>query len=339
MDERAPKIERKPRRGVARVVPWIVALAALAVVVAAFGELAHWEHLLEVIRRAEGRWIALAVVLQIATYGAGAMVLQRALSSQGVHLGLFTLVRLGLVKLFADQALPSAGVGGTLLMVHGFERRSVPQPAAMGTIVVDLVAFYIGTALAFGASLLALHLYGKVDRAIIVLAVSFALLALAIPFVVLHLNARGVARAPRWLTRTRVGCALVASLSSAPREMLRDPDLLASVSIWQIAVIVLDGASLWAVLWGLAAPAPFLVAFAAHVIATIAGILSVLPGGLGVYEGGAIGILVAMGVPVEVAVAATLIDRVISFWLPMIPGLIAARAETKRAPDIADQTA
>ncbi len=312
--------------------PWIVAMAAFAVLIAVFSSLGDWKRVLEIAGRARPEWLVLAVVLQIVTYGASAMVLQRALSSRRVHLGMTTLVRLGLVKLFADQALPSAGVGGTLLMIHGFARRSVSQPAAMGTIVVDLVAFYVATAFALGASMLTLHVYGSVDRAIIVVAVLFALLALAIPAVVLRLNGRGVARAPRWLTRTRVGCALVVSLSAAPREMLRSPRLLASVTGWQLAVIVLDAASLWAVLHGLGRPTPVAVAFAAHVIATTAGTISVLPGGLGVYEGGAIGVLVAMGVPVETAMAATLMDRAISFWLPMIPGLIAARAETRRSP-------
>ncbi len=308
---------------------WIVALAALGAVIAVFGHLADWKHVLEVAARASPPWLALGFLLQVATYGASAMVLHRALVSRGVHLGMPTLVRLGLVKLFADQALPSAGVGGTLLMVHGFTRRRVPRPAAMGTIVVDLVAFYVAGALVLGASMVTLYVYGHVDRAIIVLGALFALLALAIPALVLRINARGVERAPHWLVRTKVGCAFVASLAAAPRSMLRAPRLMASVTGWQIGVVVLDAASLWAVLHGLDVPSPFAVAFAAHVIATTAGTLSVLPGGLGVYEGGAIGVLVAMGIPMEAAVAATLIDRAISFWLPMIPGLIVARAETR----------
>lgn len=44
------------------------------------------------------------------------------------------------------------------------------------------------------------------------------------------------------------------------------------------------------------------------------------PGGLGLVEGGTVSALVLMGVPIEIAGAAVLLERIISYWLPLAAG-------------------
>ena len=48
-----------------------------------------------------------------------------------------------------------------------------------------------------------------------------------------------------------------------------------------------------------------------------------LPGGLGGVEGGTIGALLAFGTPASLAILAVLSYRLISFWLPTLPGAAA----------------
>lgn len=48
-----------------------------------------------------------------------------------------------------------------------------------------------------------------------------------------------------------------------------------------------------------------------------------LPGGIGGVEGGMIGAFIAFGVSGSTAVLAVLAYRIISFWLPILPGSIA----------------
>ena len=48
-----------------------------------------------------------------------------------------------------------------------------------------------------------------------------------------------------------------------------------------------------------------------------------MPGGVGGVEGGMIGALVAFGVNSGLAVVAVLVYRAFTFWLPLVPGLIA----------------
>ena len=48
-----------------------------------------------------------------------------------------------------------------------------------------------------------------------------------------------------------------------------------------------------------------------------------MPGGVGGVEGGMIGAFVAFGVDAGLAVVAVLVYRAFTFWLPLIPGVIA----------------
>lgn len=60
-----------------------------------------------------------------------------------------------------------------------------------------------------------------------------------------------------------------------------------------------------------------------YVIAYSVGTLAPTPGGLGAIEGLLIALYVGFGVPSAIAVAVVLTYRIVNFWLPIPPGLIA----------------
>ena len=57
-------------------------------------------------------------------------------------------------------------------------------------------------------------------------------------------------------------------------------------------------------------------------LSTLARTLGVVPGGLGVFEAVSVTTLKLIGVPVAAGLAATLLFRFFTFWLPMAPGVI-----------------
>ncbi len=59
-----------------------------------------------------------------------------------------------------------------------------------------------------------------------------------------------------------------------------------------------------------------------QMIATTVGIISVIPGGAGIIEAVTSGVYVALGVTKEMAVTSSILDRMISFWLPLVLGAI-----------------
>ena len=68
-----------------------------------------------------------------------------------------------------------------------------------------------------------------------------------------------------------------------------------------------------------------LLAFPCFVLASIVAMLSLIPLGLGSFEAACVGLLVMLGIRLETALAATLLFRGFTLWLPMIPGLVLTR--------------
>jgi uncharacterized protein (TIRG00374 family) len=87
-----------------------------------------------------------------------------------------------------------------------------------------------------------------------------------------------------------------------------------------------------------ARPSEVLLAF---VVAQALAMVPITPGGLGFVESGLTALLVVIGVPVDVSVIATLLYRLVSFWLPIPIGVLAWagwRIHGKRTGSIGDRT-
>ena len=72
------------------------------------------------------------------------------------------------------------------------------------------------------------------------------------------------------------------------------------------------------------------VAFAGFTIGAIVAMIAPSPLGLGTFEAGTTGMLTLLGMPLEAALSATLLLRGLTFWLPMVPGILIARRELSR---------
>jgi uncharacterized protein (TIRG00374 family) len=121
-------------------------------------------------------------------------------------------------------------------------------------------------------------------------------------------------------------------LTGLPERLLRERNEVREVlgrNWWQALLLsagrwVLDYLTLLAALTAVHAnprPSTVLLAFCA---AQLLGTLPLTPGGLGFVEAGLTGTLVLAGVPTGAAVVATLGYRLVSFWLPIPAGAVAA---------------
>jgi len=68
-----------------------------------------------------------------------------------------------------------------------------------------------------------------------------------------------------------------------------------------------------------------LTAVAGVTMGTIIGTVTFLPSGVGGFEAGATATLALLGVPVEAALAGTLLLRGLTLWVPLAPGIWLAR--------------
>lgn len=303
---------------------WLGALmlVTLIALVAWRGEARRFAHM---VAHASPAWMLIGALLQLATYVAAAavwaLVLRRAHHPQPLH----RLVPLGVAKLFSDQAVPSAGLSGSMLVVHALRRRGVPAGPAAAALLVSLVTYYLAYAAALGITLVRLATLRDLSH--LLLALTAAFLALISTFVIglLWLGASPHPQLPRWLRRVPGLDTVVTAVRESPRGLMRDSWLLTGSTLVQLAVFALDGGTLWAMLRGVGFQAPASRVFAAFVMASAAGTVGFVPGGLGTFDAACVGMLVLVGVPAPDALAATFLLRCFTFWLPMAPGVVFAR--------------
>ena len=97
----------------------------------------------------------------------------------------------------------------------------------------------------------------------------------------------------------------------------------------QVAIFLLDAGTLWIMLYALGLSVHPALVFASFMLSTLARTLGPVPGGLGIFEAASVATLKLMGVPIAAGLAATLLFRGFSYWLPMAPGILLARRETR----------
>ena len=71
-------------------------------------------------------------------------------------------------------------------------------------------------------------------------------------------------------------------------------------------------------------------AYIALIMASIVVTLGPIPLGLGSFEATSVATLHLLGTPVEAAFAGTMLLRLLTLWLPLIPGMVMMRSSLKR---------
>jgi Mg2+-importing ATPase len=316
-----------PKKARARWVSWIFGLALLVAVVVFAVHHSEEMAFAQLLLRARPAWLLLGLLLQTGTYLMDALIWQRVLRRANIKRPLRSYVGLGLAKLFMDQAIPSVGLSGTLLVIRALDRRGVPRDVSMAAVVIDLVSYYAAYVLALGVAFGIVWANGDLTLWMAVPAGIFAALAAAVPTALL-LVSRG-RRLPGWLARLPFVSPALRALGEATPSIAHDRSLIAQCAGLQLSILALDAGTLWAMLWALGLAVHPMPVFASFMLSTLARTLGVVPGGLGVFEAVSVATLKVAGVPLAAGLAATLLFRGFSFWLPMAPGLILARRESR----------
>ena len=328
----APEEQAEALRGrgsIGRKANVVFGLLLLATLIVVLMHLDDERRFLALLTHLTPAWFLVAAGCQVGTYVCAAAVWHCVLRRSGVVVRLRSLVPLGLAKLFVDQIVPTAGVGGTMLVVRGLVRRGVPPPLATAALLMDLLSFYAAHALAVILAVGIVWVHHDMHPLLLTLAALFAVIAVGVPLAILRLNRRGSRIVPPWVRRLPGLTRVVQVLAAAPAEILRDRWLLLQTSVLQCAIVILDAATLDVMLRAIGhALAPAAV-FASFTMSALLAILGVIPGGLGLFEGGAVAMLRWFDVPVEAGLAAALLLRAWTFWLPMAPGMWIARHEAR----------
>lgn len=304
----------------------------LIFIFAVLPQLAGFGKSLHRLRYGNKLWLAAGVGLECISL-AGYMALFRLLFSSGkVSIGWGSSYQITLAGTVATKLLAAGGAGGIALTVWalraaGLQAKTVAQ--RMTSFEMLLYAVFMLSLVIFGGGLASGVLPGSSPTALTALPAAFGatLIGLAL------LSGWKADSVERWLSRLgRHGKGpgrLLEKLATVPGtlhggfvtslEVLRRPrpGLLGAVVYWAF-----DIATLWAGFRAFGATPPVAVLVVAYFLGQLANALP-LPGGIGGVEGGMIGSFIAFGVSGSTAVLAVLAYRLISFWLPILPGSIA----------------
>lgn len=309
---------------------WVAGLVGILALVLVVLHLGSLERMVALARSARPGWLLLALLVQAGTYLCAALVWRQALRHAGHPRSLRTLLPLAVAKLFTDQALPSSGLSGTMLVVGGLIRRHVPPPVAMAAMLASLVSYDIAYLTAVLASAGILWLHDSASLPLLIGIGFFAAVTIAVPSAILSLKRRGERWPITWLKKLPGMAIVLRSLADAPTHLLYNPSLLFQTTILQFGIFALDALTLWLAFHALGDVPEIWVVFVSFVMASMAATIGPIPIGLGTFEAGSVAMLHFLGVSIEAALAATLLLRGLTFWLPMLPGIWLARREIGR---------
>ncbi len=307
----------------------VVALAFLYVVLPQLGGIGRtWDRLNE----GDAWWIAVAVAVEVASMASYIAIFH------GIHIPpgssitwrqsyQITMAGLAATRLFAAGGAGGVAVTAWALRRLGIEGREVAQ--RMIAFLVLLYGVYMAALVICGVGLYVGLFPGPNPFAItivpaIVGAVGLALVVAAafVPDDLERRLGRLGSRHPRTARVLRRLATGPASTSGGVRfafSKLRHPDwaMIGVLSWWACNVAVL-----YASFRAFGEAPPLAVLVQAYFVGMLANLLPI-PGGIGGVEGGMIGALAAFGVSVSLAVPAVLVYRLLAFWLPSTPGVIA----------------
>lgn len=275
--------------------------------------------LIDVVAGGSWRWLVGAGFAAAAAYPAAAVQLgaaaRMAATPLALAFGRTTLMQLAgsFVSKRAAPGQGSAALNRCYLRCSGLDPTEANRVVSRGR-VAGLVVHAFGLVAAWAWFARSRIRAGTLSGAVVALAVAAAALLVA-GVLVRHLHQGATVRS------TLADLRLLRPLPVSSRLRHATVALLAGAAGVTAARLLALAGSLWAF-----GGEPSLIATAA-VYLTVSALspLGPLPGGLGIVEAGLVVGLTAVGVPAAPAVAGVLAYRLLTFWLPIIPGAFAYR--------------
>jgi uncharacterized protein (TIRG00374 family) len=308
-------------------------------------------------------WLVIAVGFNVAAFGAYVALFRGVLAGTRDdelrrRLNFRASYQITMAGLAATRIFSAAGAGGIVLTYWALRKAGMERRRSACRMVAFLVltyAVYTGALVIFGILLRTGVLPGDnpVGGTIVPAVVStcvmagFALIALIPQDIERRIQKfAGGYRRTRYLTRLAKGPATLASGVRTAIAYVRHPGRGAlavggAVGFWAANIGVL-----WASFEAFGGDVPFGVLVQGFFVGMAANLIPSPAGGVGSVDAGMIGAFVLFGIDESIVFPAVLTYRVIAFWLPIPPGIVAfiqlrktvARWEAEREQDAVPST-
>ncbi len=285
-------------------------------------------------------WVLIAVAFNAAAFAAYVALFRGILAGTRDddlyrRLSLRASYQITMAGLAATRIFSAGGAGGIVLTYWALRKAGMPRRTSACRMVAFLVltyVVYLSALVIFGILLRTGVLPGDnpLGGTIVPAAVAggvmavFALIALIPQDVERRMQSfAGGYRRTRYLTRLAKGPATMASGVRTAIAYLRSPRRGAlavggAVGFWAANIGVL-----WASFEAFGGDVPFAVLVQGFFVGMAANLIPSPAGGVGSVDAGMIGAFVLFGIDNSIVFPAVLTYRVIAFWLPIPPGIVA----------------
>jgi uncharacterized protein (TIRG00374 family) len=329
--EAEPSVFADPKRIIQTTVAVVLLFVAIYVLVPRLFDL---QDAIGKIEDGDPVWIAVGIACCVVMFAAYVALFRGVVGEKVIHLEWGESYQITMAGLAATRLFSAGGAGGILLTYWalrkaGMERRQ--SVCRMVAFLVVLYSVYLAAIVVFGILLWAGVLSGEAPLAGTVIPAALAAVAILIGLLIALLPddferrierhtsgrfgrfAKRLATAPATFARgTRTAIQFVRHPSAGPMAFG------GAIGFWGANIAIL-----WASFHAFDVSVPLGVVIQGFFLGMVANLLPFAPGGVGAVDAGMIGAFVLFGVPSAEVFAAVLTYRVIAFWLPIPPGIIA----------------
>jgi uncharacterized protein (TIRG00374 family) len=279
-------------------------------------------------------WIAVGLVCCIAMFGAYVALFRGVAGERVIHLSWRESYQITMAGLAATRLFSAGGAGGILLTYWALRKAGMERRRAASRMVAFLVVLYsvyLASLVVFGILLRTGVLSGEAPLSGTVIpavlagtAIVIGLLMALIPDdVERRIERHTSGRFGRISRRLATAPATFAQGTRTAIAFLRHPRSGAMAIGGAVGFWAANIAILWASFQAFDVSVPLGVVIQGFFLGMLANLIPFAPGGVGAVDAGMIGAFVLFGVPSTEVFAAVLTYRVIAFWLPIPPGIVA----------------
>jgi uncharacterized protein (TIRG00374 family) len=280
-------------------------------------------------------WVVVAVAFAVLMFFSYVGLFRGVVGERVLHLEWRESYQITMAGLAATRLFSAGGAGGIVLTYWALRKAGMPRrqtACRMVAFLVLLYAVYMLALVVFGVLLRTGVLNGTspVGLTIVPAAIAGAviLVFLLIALIPEDFERRLVSfsegyRFRRWVQRLASAPATLASGTRTAIAFMRDPSrggmaLAGAVGFWAANIGIL-----WASFHAYGVHVPLGVVVMGFFVGMVANLFPFAPGGVGAVDAGLIGTFVLFDLPSSTVFAAVLTYRLIAFWLPIPPGVLA----------------
>jgi uncharacterized protein (TIRG00374 family) len=318
-----------------RLAQTLVAVVLLTVAIyVLFPKIVGLDGALDKIGDGDPLWIGVALAFNVVAFAAYVALFRGVVGEKVIHLTVSESYQITMAGLAATRLFSAGGAGGIVLTYWALRKAGMERRRAVCRMIAFLVllySIYLIALVVFGVLLRTGVLPGGGPVSVTIVPAALAGVAIAIALLLARIpedferridkmTSGRFAKLAHWLATAP---ATFAQGTRTAIDFMRHPNqgglaVAGAVGFWGANIGIL-----WASFQAFDVSVPFGVIVMGFFVGMVANLFPLAPGGVGAVDAGMIGAFVVFGLPESDVFVAVLTYRVIAFWVPIPPGIVA----------------